>query len=470
MQIFTRDAKGRLSGLFLLVAFATLAAAACGGDDTPAATATTAAAPEAAAPTPTSEPPAPTEVPEQTDAPEPTASPEPADGTAVSSTDHPTLGTVLTDSAGMTLYLFTNDGPGSSACSGGCAEAWPPLITDGEPVAEGNAEQGRLGTTEREDGTLQVTYNDRPLYHFGGDTAPGDANGHEVGGVWFAVDTAGDAAEAAVAAPPPTEVTLPGTAVTTGEHSTLGTILTDAAGMTLYLFTNDGPDSSSCSGGCADRWPPLITEGDPVAEGVAANNQLGTTEREDGSLQVTYNNRPLYHFAGDSAPGDANGHEVGGVWFAVGPDGEAAASAAPEPTPAPIAPTPTPTPPPTATPKPTATPVPTETPTPTATPEPTATPAAASAPAPEIVQVLIQNFELPNLNVQLGTTVIWRNADGTSHTASHGDSPAVAPSAEFRSPHLSRDGTYMHTFSQAGVFQYFCEIHPFMQATVTVTE
>jgi predicted lipoprotein with Yx(FWY)xxD motif len=108
-------------------------------------------------------------------------------------------------------------------------------------------------------------------------------------------------------------------------ESPLGPILTDATGMTLYLFTNDSPGESACSADCLVNWPPLIVSSaaDAVAgDGVAG--ELGTIEREDGSLQVTIADIPLYFFAGDSEPGDLSGHQVGGVWFAVGPDGAAA--------------------------------------------------------------------------------------------------------------------------------------------------
>jgi predicted lipoprotein with Yx(FWY)xxD motif len=108
-------------------------------------------------------------------------------------------------------------------------------------------------------------------------------------------------------------------------ESAIGPILTDADGNTLYLFTNDSPGVSACSGGCATTWPPLTVaaEADAVAgEGVEA--ELGTIEREDGTLQVTIADVPLYLYAADTEPGDLAGHQVGGVWFAVTPEGEAA--------------------------------------------------------------------------------------------------------------------------------------------------
>ena len=108
------------------------------------------------------------------------------------------------------------------------------------------------------------------------------------------------------------------------EHAELGAILVDGEGATVYVFTNDEPNVSSCTGGCARSWPPLATSGETgpqVREGVNAD-LIGTIERSDGVEQVTYNSRPLYHFSGDRRAGDARGHGLGSVWFAVSPDGE----------------------------------------------------------------------------------------------------------------------------------------------------
>ena len=102
----------------------------------------------------------------------------------------------------------------------------------------------------------------------------------------------------------------------------LGTILVSADGKTLYRFDNDQGSTSSCEGGCASTWPALTTEGDPTAgDGVDAG-LLGTTDRSDGTKQVTYDGHPLYTYAADSAAGDTNGQGVGGIWWVVGGDGQ----------------------------------------------------------------------------------------------------------------------------------------------------
>lgn len=110
--------------------------------------------------------------------------------------------------------------------------------------------------------------------------------------------------------------------------TSLGDVLVDADGMTVYLFTQDTGSTSTCEGDCAETWPAVTVEGDPVAgEGVDAS-LLGTTERPDGSTQLTYAGHPVYLFAGDSAPGDVNGQGVGGVWWVIAPDGTAVEEAA----------------------------------------------------------------------------------------------------------------------------------------------
>lgn len=108
----------------------------------------------------------------------------------------PKLGKIIVDSKGFTLYDFRLDkNGGKSACYGYCAEVWPPLITKGEPEAGEGAMASKLGTTERKDGTIQVTYGGWPLYYFLGDKKPGDTKGHflyDAGAEWFALQPNGE--------------------------------------------------------------------------------------------------------------------------------------------------------------------------------------------------------------------------------------------------------------------------------------
>lgn len=107
------------------------------------------------------------------------------------------LGMVLVDSEGMTLYDFHKDKGGKSACYGPCAEGWPPMLTEGEPTVGNGAMASKLGTTERKDGTMQVTYAGHPLYTFVEDKKPGEGNGNDVsafGAQWYALKGSGEEA------------------------------------------------------------------------------------------------------------------------------------------------------------------------------------------------------------------------------------------------------------------------------------
>lgn len=105
----------------------------------------------------------------------------------------------------------------------------------------------------------------------------------------------------------------------------LGTVLITSQGLTLYDFHKDKGGTSSCYGACAGAWPPLLTEGNPQAQGAAERSMLGTTKRKDGTLQVTYNGWPLYTYVADKAPGEANGNDIdqfGAEWYALQPNGQ----------------------------------------------------------------------------------------------------------------------------------------------------
>ena len=234
----------------------------------------------------------------------------PSEPATIKLADHPELGAILTDATGRTLYLSTNDERKVSKCSGGCAEAFPPLLTFGDPLAEEGVTEGALGTLDREGGAIQVTYNGWPLYYFAADAPLGSAMGQDVGDLWFAVSVHGGPIQG-------------NAVVTTSEHPELGTILVDTSGRTMYLFTVDERNVSNCFTGCARAWPPLLTVGDPIAgEGISAG-RLGSIAREDGGTQVTYNGWPLYYFAPDVKPGDAKGQNSGEIWFVLSTHGGA---------------------------------------------------------------------------------------------------------------------------------------------------
>jgi predicted lipoprotein with Yx(FWY)xxD motif len=91
--------------------------------------------------------------------------------------------TVLTDGRGYTLYYFDDDTASTSACTGGCAQDWPPLTTTGSSVRAPMGVTGTLSVLQDGNGN-QVTYNGHPLYNYSGDTGPGQSNGNGIEGKW----------------------------------------------------------------------------------------------------------------------------------------------------------------------------------------------------------------------------------------------------------------------------------------------
>jgi predicted lipoprotein with Yx(FWY)xxD motif len=225
----------------------------------------------------------------------------------------------------MTVYVYTKDTNGTSTCFGGCLAAWPALLTSAAPTAGDPSITGTVGTTLRPDGSQQVTYNGAPLYYFLKDKAAGDTTGQGVGSVWYVVPPSPTTSTSAAATTAPTTAAVATptgpTTVKVSTNSTLGPILVDQNGMTLYVFTKDTPGVSTCSGSCAAAWPALLTNGTPVAGDPSITGTLGFITRADGSQQVTINNMPLYYYAKDKAAGDTNGQAVGSVWYVVQPSG-----------------------------------------------------------------------------------------------------------------------------------------------------
>jgi predicted lipoprotein with Yx(FWY)xxD motif len=212
-----------------------------------------------------------------------------------------TMGSYLVGAKGMTVYTFTADTLNTSVCTDKCAEAWPPVTVDSADKLTGDeAIPGVLGTLTRKDNTLQVTYNGQPLYYWYKDEKAGDTTGNRVGHVWWIVPPSTVAAEK-----------LP----------KVGNVLVGPKGMTLYMYTKDTPDTSTCYDKCATNWPPLtVASADAIVPGVNLPGKWGTTTRTDKTIQVTYNGWPLYSWNKDVAIGDAVGEGVGKVWYTVAPE------------------------------------------------------------------------------------------------------------------------------------------------------
>ncbi len=216
---------------------------------------------------------------------------------------NPLLGDILVDARGMTLYQFTRDGDHGN-CYSRCAELWPPFVlSQGAPVPGPGLGVGPDLMT-RHDGTRQVTYAGIPLYYFARDRNPGDANGEGIDGLWFVVEPLSPSVQ-----PAPT--------ISATRDYRLGVIITDRRGMTLYRFARDGASLSTCYDQCAEARPPVLLRAGAPRLQAGIGGRVGATMRRDGAMQVTYNEMPLYYFAGDTSPGETQGERTDGDWFVV---------------------------------------------------------------------------------------------------------------------------------------------------------
>lgn len=231
-------------------------------------------------------------------------------------TDLSETGVIFTAENGLSLYLFDNDEPGSSACNAedgapagasddveSCAAVWPPLL-----AGDGATASGPFSLIEREDGTSQWAWNSFPLYLFKDDSAEGEING----------DTVNDAFH--LARPTPLKaIALDDKSMFVGNNVVLSATSTadvlelfreDKDGFSLYIFDNDDIDTVNCvSDGCTSNWPPLMA--DPGARPEGKFSVIARGEEEE---QWAYNGKPLYFFANDAEAGEINGDNVGNVF------------------------------------------------------------------------------------------------------------------------------------------------------------
>jgi predicted lipoprotein with Yx(FWY)xxD motif len=108
------------------------------------------------------------------------------------------------------------------------------------------------------------------------------------------------------------------------QNTSLGMILVDGTGKTVYEFANDKPGTSTCTGSCASVWPPVAAPTPLPTSLPGVTGQIGMTDRPDGGKQLTAAGRPVYTFTGDGAPGQTNGQNKnlnGGVWTVLSGSG-----------------------------------------------------------------------------------------------------------------------------------------------------
>lgn len=199
---------------------------------------------------------------------------------------HTTLGKILVDAAGKTLYYFAKDFDGNSACNTAhCMGAWP--VFNVETVVAGmGLNKADFGTLTKADGTKQTTYKGWPLYYFAADAAAGETKGENVNSVWF--------------------VAKPDYTVMIADNAGKKYFVNEL-GKTLYVFADDTDNVSNCSGTCLANWPEFYKEGAVVVPSGMAAADFTMMTRGDGKKQMLYKMKPLYFFLNDANRGQTLG-------------------------------------------------------------------------------------------------------------------------------------------------------------------
>jgi predicted lipoprotein with Yx(FWY)xxD motif len=213
-----------------------------------------------------------------------------------------TLGEYFTDGKGMTLYLYTKDTADKSVCEGQCLVNWPIFYGQDLKIPEG-LNKADFGETVTPDGQKISTYKGWPLYYFIKDKKPGDTLGEDVGKVWYVMKA---------------NYSVLFVTDASGNH------LVDGRGNTLYLYTKDTANKSVCEGQCLVNWPAFYAE-DLVLPSTWNKADFAEIERADKVEQNSFKGWPLYYYVNDKARGDKTGQGVGGVWYVIDPDKQAAA-------------------------------------------------------------------------------------------------------------------------------------------------
>ena len=238
-------------------------------------------------------------------APTPTPTAAPATIATAQATVNGKTVTILTDAQGKTLYYFAPDTATKIACTGGCAQAWPPLLFNGSGSPIGSSSlTGTLSVLNNANGN-QVLYSGYPLYTFSGDTAAGQTKGEGIAGKWF------------VATPDLASFAVRISLATVKDKAE--TILSTPQGRTLYYFTPDTTTTAACTSACAKAWPPLISTGSSTTLGDASLPGTLTVVTDANGSQIEYNGHLLYTFSGDTASDQTNGEGLGGKWFVCTP-------------------------------------------------------------------------------------------------------------------------------------------------------
>lgn len=244
--------------------------------------------------------------------------PAQAAGSMIKLSDDATLGEVLTDANGVTLYVFSKDVAGASTCLEGCLDSWPIFYASEAEIGTG-LESADFGTITHPNGASQTTYKGWPLYYYApaGDgeiEVAGSTTGEAVGNVWF------------VAKPNYTIMYASAQLVggdgknytadyTEGEGAT--PYFVNAQGRALYIFASDAKDTNNytASDFSNDEVWPVYTKDIEAVSSIIDASDFGTID-VFGKSQVTYKGWPLYYYGQDTERGDTKGVSVPspGVW------------------------------------------------------------------------------------------------------------------------------------------------------------
>jgi predicted lipoprotein with Yx(FWY)xxD motif len=248
--------------------------------------------------------------------PEPDPSPDPV----IKLTTDATLGKILTDENGMTLYFFTRDAGNNSVCQGGCLDAWPVFYIENLKL-EGELEVNDFSEITRSDGEKQTTYKGWPLYYFASDTGPGTTLGEGVNNVWF------------VAKPDYSLMLVDAQLIghdnklynaNYEEGEEVVQYLVDDRGRTLYGFIIDRNNINNFTNADFSNdpvWP--IYSNDLGAIPSTLDQNLVAEIDVHGRKQLTYNGWPLYYFGQDNMERGINkgiSFPRPGVWPVITPD------------------------------------------------------------------------------------------------------------------------------------------------------
>ena len=228
--------------------------------------------------------------------------------------ENATVGKILTDSKGMTLYYFSKDTKDNSVCLDGCKDAWPIFYKENLNLGNGLNKED-FATITRTDGSMQTTYKGWPLYYFASDNAADEIKGEGVKDVWFVAK--------------PNYTVMYAKAQLVGDDGenykgdyTLGAeetfYLTNARGKTLYAFDKDenGKNNFTKSDFSNNAiWPIVEVSAVDKVPSILQESDFGIID-VFGRKQLTYKGWPLYYFGKDAARGDNKGVSVPkpGVW------------------------------------------------------------------------------------------------------------------------------------------------------------